>query len=116
VKIKDKVARIGRDMCYWVLQQNGKVISCTNIQHVTKKEAAEEAIKAWMMVFNSSIKETLEEGATSQPLKGVPNVHYLEDVYETDEKGEGEGSVHEEPTPDSFNSPHWCKGSSLNCR
>ena len=41
--------RVGVGMCYWVLNEQGDVISLSTLQHVTKED-----------IVNSILKETLE--------------------------------------------------------
>lgn len=92
--------RVGSEMCYWVLLQNGRVVARTTVQHVTKDDADKPAIRDRMTSFDASIKEKLEEGTAAQPIKGQPGVYYLndeDDIYAP----KAEPSV---PTPDSFDS------------
>ncbi|HSN67533.1 MAG TPA: reverse transcriptase domain-containing protein [Fusibacter sp.] len=94
--------RVGSDMCYWVLLENGKIVSRSTVQHVTKDDASSEAIKSKMLEFEAKIKEKLEEGASAQPVKGSRDDFYLEDIEVPGDMVEQEpDEPPEDPTPDT---------------
>jgi len=53
--------RVGSDMCYWVLTDNGKVIARTTVQRVTKDDLQISTVTERMTHFNKKIKEKMNE-------------------------------------------------------
>lgn len=95
--------RVGSDMCFWILQGNGTVVARTTVQHVTRDDVEQEAIRDNMDRFKAQLFECLETTPSAHPSKAEPHVYYLEDI----EVPEGtdlpipEGEV---PSPDAFDS------------
>jgi hypothetical protein len=66
--------RIGAAMCYYILVSNGKVISRTSVQHVTKLEMMQYEIKQKMEAFNNEVQGPLQN-------KGFDCRHKMENAF-----------------------------------
>jgi hypothetical protein len=53
--------RVGSDMCYWVLNENGNVLSRTTVQHVTDDDAKQESIKKQLTEFDEKLDARLND-------------------------------------------------------
>ena len=53
--------RVGSDMCYWILQENGQVIAETTVQHVTTADLRDPNIKSRVEEFNTNVNERLDD-------------------------------------------------------
>jgi hypothetical protein len=47
--------RVGSDMCYWVLNKNGNVLSQTMVQHVTQDNAKTNEMKTRLEEFDKKL-------------------------------------------------------------
>ena len=53
--------RIGSELCYWILTKDGNVIAETTVQHVTREDMQEDAIKTQVHAFNTAVIERLDD-------------------------------------------------------
>jgi hypothetical protein len=65
-------------MCYFVLTNNGRVVSRTTVQHITCTELDSVPIKTLLHSFDANIKETLND--SNHILPQSDKVFYLDDV------------------------------------
>jgi hypothetical protein len=53
--------RVGSDMCYWVLKDNGTVVSRTTVQHITIDDLAKDDTARKLHEFDEKVKERLDD-------------------------------------------------------
>ena len=77
--------RIGSDMCYWIINERGNVLSRTTVQHVPELDLRTDEMKTKAEEFNTRLNERLNdvnhitENAESEGF-------YMEDVVYDDEE------------------------------
>ncbi len=49
------------DMCYWVLNENGNVLSLTMVQHVTQDDAKTDEMKTRLEEFDKKLNMRLND-------------------------------------------------------
>ena len=53
--------RIGSDMCYWILTKDGSIIAETTVQHVTREDMQEDAIKQQVTAFHEAVNVRMDD-------------------------------------------------------
>jgi hypothetical protein len=76
--------RIGSDMCYWILTVSGHVLARTTVQHVTKDDTNDPAIKVKIDHFHQKIEERLIEHNFITDVGLRSPMPYIQDVQATD--------------------------------
>ena len=77
--------RIGSDMCYWILTDSGKVVSCTTVQHVTTEDMSEDGINTIVKDFNDKVSERLNDKNFVDQNADIETTPYIEDIDVDDE-------------------------------
>jgi hypothetical protein len=90
--------RIGSDMCYWVLDDKGHILSRTTVQHVTELEQQTIDIQRKITQFDQIIKERLED--TNFIDKSITVPSYLQDVDITNDEIQYDMAVEQEEYTD----------------
>ena len=100
--------RIGSDICYWILKDNGHVLARMTVQHIPDLDLRKDDVKSRLEQFDEVITERLQDQNFL-----LPNVDgmYLEDIDRDDEELNNEtGSTtdiyttleQDDYTPDSY--------------
>jgi hypothetical protein len=53
--------RIGSGLCYWILKENGQVLSKTTVQHVTELDVAVDSIKTRITAYDAALTTRLND-------------------------------------------------------
>jgi hypothetical protein len=53
--------RIGSGLCYWILKENGQVLSNTTVQHVTELDVAVDSIKTRITAYDAALTTRLND-------------------------------------------------------
>jgi hypothetical protein len=53
--------RIGASMFFYVLTQNGEIVSSSSVQHLTQLEMMKDEIKARLEQFDDKVKGTIKK-------------------------------------------------------
>jgi hypothetical protein len=95
--------RIGAAMCYYILVQNGEVLSRSSVQHMTIVEMMKDDIKNKMESYNDEVNGRLrDEGFECR--HEYENAFYIEDEEEAMEPEEpNEIEEADEYTPEAYN-------------
>jgi len=76
--------RVGSPMCYFILKQNGQVLSRTMVQHVTQVEQMKDDIKRWLEEFDNKVNGCLSD-ANHIIQHQEENAFFIEDIGELDD-------------------------------
>ena len=90
--------RIGAAMCYYILVQNGEVVSRSSVQHVTMAEMMKDDIKAKMEAYDNEVNGRLREDGF-ECRHEYENAFYIEDEGEVPVEPE---EPNESPEVDEF--------------
>ena len=74
-------------MSYWLITENGKIVSKTSVEHVTRDDYLQVEIKAEIDQFNRRIEESLDDANFIVDGKGEFDSMYLDDREDTDHLG-----------------------------
>ena len=75
--------RIGSDMTYWILTENGHVIARSTVQHITISDMATDAIRARVSAFDAALLERLRDD--NFQIEHPNPVFYLQDDVHFDD-------------------------------
>ena len=78
--------RVGAAMCYWVLTATGKVEARSTVQHVTKQDLENEAIRDKLKELDIKIASALGEESHVQDRGEAP-------FYQQDQPGDDDGDI-----------------------
>ena len=53
--------RISSGLCYWILRENGHVLSCTTVQHMTRLDMSVADIQAKVILYDINLSELLND-------------------------------------------------------
>jgi hypothetical protein len=53
--------RVGSGLCYWLLKENGQVLSKTTVQHVTELDVQVDTVKARITAYDTALTERLND-------------------------------------------------------
>jgi hypothetical protein len=53
--------RVGSDMCYWVINENGNVLARTTVQHVPALDQKTDQVKEKIQKFDEALNERLND-------------------------------------------------------
>ena len=70
--------RIGSDLCYWLVTENGKVIARTTVQHVTRDDYLDDKVKQQIEQFDTNLENRLDDTNFYTDQAGDA-IFYLED-------------------------------------
>jgi hypothetical protein len=94
--------RIGASMCYWILASNGKVLSRSTVQNMTRVERQTEENLKSMNEFTQQMEDMLAD-ENCELIADPQNSFYIDDVEEDVEPvGEWEEEADKYETPDSY--------------
>ena len=72
--------RVGSDLCYWLITENGKIISKTSVEHVTRDDYMKEDKKRQIDDFEAKLASNLDDANFTIEGDGNFDSLYLEDV------------------------------------
>jgi hypothetical protein len=81
--------RVGSDMCYWILTESGKVVARTSVQHVTRDELLDDALKVVVTAFDLAVNTRLDDANFVNLDAGD---FYLDDEYDDSGVAHGDGT------------------------
>ena len=99
--------KVGSGLCYWVLKDNGKVLSRTTVQHMTADEMKTEEGSKSIELFDKAMKERLKETNFSIPVDDSVPFHARDELlsvddYDVEFVSENEYSVQHAKDRDDF--------------
>ena len=81
--------KVGSDMCYWVLTVSGNVVSRTTVQHVSRDDLLDPAMKERIEDFDKDLVKRLDETNFTDD---VGAEFYIDDIEDADAAAHGDGS------------------------
>ena len=81
----------GTSLCYYVLKQNGQILSRTSVQHVTQEDLQSDAIRQQVTDFNTEIERRM--CLPNQAQQARPNVFFDPSLVTDDIRFEEEGNI-----------------------
>ena len=75
--------RVGSGLCYWIVKQNGKILSRTTVQHIPSSDRNTDDVQARIKEFDETLHETLDDANHNLPSDDAAPFH-TEDVYDDD--------------------------------
>ena len=94
--------RVGSDMSYWLITENGKIISKTSVEHVTRDDYLQTDKKVEINEFNRKLKEALDDANFIIEGEGEFESMYLEDIEDVVNPGVAYMSDINEPSPEDY--------------
>ena len=79
--------RVGSDLCYWLITDNGKIISKTSVEHVTRDDYLQADKRAEIKEFNRRLEESLDDANFVVEGEGEFESMYLDDVEDNENPG-----------------------------
>ena len=93
-------------MSYWLITENGKIISKTSVEHVTRDDYLQAEIKTEINRFNCWIEESLDDANFIVDDEGEFDSMYLEDTEDTDHLGICQANDLNTPTATEYDDMH----------
>ena len=93
-------------MSYWLITENGKIISKTSVEHVTQDDYLQVEIQAEINQFNRWIEESLDDANFVVDGEGEFDSMYLKDIEDMDHLGICHANDLNTPTATEYDDMH----------
>jgi Reverse transcriptase (RNA-dependent DNA polymerase) len=80
--------RVGSDLCYWILNQQGNVLARTSVQHVTELEQRSPDLQAKIRDFRQALKIRLNPDNFTEIEPGYEGFHIQDEEIWSDDQAE----------------------------